>query len=133
MKTHMQDILALLGRLLVAAIFVYGGIAKSMAPAQFEQLMNAHHVSGHLLPLVIALELGGGIALVLGLLTRLVSVLLAAYSIAAIAIFLLPPANNMLLILVLAELGMIGGLVSYIAFGAGSLSVDRILFKKREA
>ncbi|MDE2272897.1 MAG: DoxX family protein [Gammaproteobacteria bacterium] len=133
MKTHVQDILALLGRLLVAAIFVYGGIAKSTASAQFEQLMNAHHVSGHLLPLVIALELGGGIALVLGLLTRLVSVLLAAYSIAAIAIFLLPPANNMMLILVLAELGMIGGLVSYIAYGAGCLSVDRILFKKREA
>lgn len=133
MKTHMQDILALLGRLLVALIFVYGGIAKSMTSAQFEQLMNAHHVSGHLLPLVIALELGGGIALVLGLLTRLVSVLLAAYSIAAIAIFLLPPANNMLLILVLAELGMIGGLVSYIAFGAGHLSVDRILFRKRGA
>lgn len=133
MKIGWHDILALLGRLLVAAIFVYGGIAKSMQYPQFVQLMNAHHVSGHLLPLVIALELGGGVALVLGLLTRLVSAVLAAYSIAAIAIFLLPPANNVMLILVLAELGMIGGLVSYIAFGAGRLSVDRILFKKHAA
>ena len=133
MKIGWHDVLALLGRLLVTAIFVYGGIAKSMQYPQFAQLMNAHHVSGHLLPLVIALELGGGVALVLGLLTRLVSAVLAAYSIAAIAIFLLPPANNVLLILVLAELGMIGGLVSYIAFGAGRLSVDRILFKKHAA
>ena len=133
MKNAWHNILAFLGRLLIAVIFIYGGIDKSLHFGLFAQLMNNHHVSGHLLPLVIALELGGGLALVLGVLTRLVSALLAAYSIAAIAIFLLPPANNMMLILVLAELGMIGGLVSYIAYGAGGFSVDRVLFKKTAA
>lgn len=133
MKTGLHDSLALLGRLLVAAIFIYGGIAKSLHFAQFVQLMNAHHVSGHLLPAVIALELAGGAALVLGLLTRLVSVLLAAYSIAAIALFLLPPPNEQILILVLAEVGMIGGLVSYVANGPGQFSLDNLWFKRRGA
>ncbi|MBU6422241.1 MAG: DoxX family membrane protein, partial [Gammaproteobacteria bacterium] len=119
MKTGLHDSLALLGRLLVAAIFIYGGIDKSLNFGLFGGLMSAHHVSGHLLPAVIALELGGGLALILGLLTRLVAAVLAVYSIAAIVLFLLPPANNVMLILVLAEIGMIGGLVSYLANGAG--------------
>lgn len=131
MKNGLHDSLALLGRLLVAAIFIYGGIAKSRHFAQFAQLMNAHHVSGHLLPAVIALELGGGVALVLGILTRPVAAVLAVYSIAAIVLFLLPPANTVLLILVLAELGMVGGLVSYVANGPGQYSLDRLWFKKR--
>lgn len=56
----------------------------------------------------------------IGLLTRLVSLLLAACSIAVIAIILLPPAYKVMLILVLAELGMI-------------VSVDRMFFRKSGA
>lgn len=133
MKTIWYDILALLGRLLIAVIFVYGGIEKIMGYAQTAQFMNAHHVSGYLLPAVIALELGGGLALAFGILMRLTAALLAAFSIASIAIFLLPPADHAMLLLVLAELAMIGGLVSYIAYGAGGLSLDRFWFKKRGA
>lgn len=130
MKTLWQDILALLGRVLVAVIFVYGGIDKSLHFPLFAQLMNNHHVSGNLLPAVIALELAGGLALVLGVLTRLAAAVLAAFSVAAILLFLVPPANSLLLTLILAELGLIGGLVSYIAYGAGRFSLDRIWFKK---
>lgn len=133
MKNAVNDSLALLGRLLVAAIFIYGGIAKSLHFGLFVGLMDAHHVSGHLLPAVIALELAGGLALVFGVLTRLASAALAIYSIAAIALFLLPPPNEQILILVLAEVGMIGGLVSYIANGPGQFSLDRFWFKTRGA
>ncbi|HVA54630.1 MAG TPA: DoxX family protein [Gammaproteobacteria bacterium] len=130
MKNSFYDTLAFVGRVLVAAIFIYGGISKITGYAQIAQFMNAHHISGHLLPLVIALELLGGLALVFGVLTRLVAAVLAAYSVAAIWIFLLPPANQTMLILVLAEIGMLGGLLSYVAAGAGRFSVDSIWFKK---
>lgn len=133
MKTGLHDSLALLGRLLVAVIFIYGGIDKSLHFGLFTGLMDAHHVSGHLLPLVIALELGGGLALILGLFTRLLAAVLAVYSILAIILFLLPPANNVMLILVLAEIGMIGGLVSYVANGPGRFSLDSLWFKRRGA
>ena len=130
MKNNFYDSMAFFGRVLVAAIFIYGGISKISGYDKIAQLMNAHHISGHLLPLVIALELLGGLALILGALTRLVAAALAIYSVAAISIFLLPPPNQTMLILVLAELGMLGGLLSYVAAGAGRFSVDRIWFKK---
>lgn len=130
MKNSCYDIQAFLGRVLIALIFLYGGSEKIAGYAQTAQLMNAHHVSGYLLPAVIALELGGGLALVFGVLTRLVAAALTLYSVAAIAIFLLPPANQTVLILVLAEVGMIGGLLSYVASGGGRYSLDHILFRK---
>ncbi|MDE2090308.1 MAG: DoxX family protein [Gammaproteobacteria bacterium] len=130
MKNGLYDSLAFVGRVLVAAIFIYGGISKITGYVQIAELMDAHHVSSHLLPLVIALEFLGGLALVFGVLTRLVAALLAVYSVAAIVIFLLPPANHLMLILVLAETGMLGGLLSYVATGAGRFSVDRIWFKR---
>jgi len=130
MKNNLYDSLALLGRVLIAIIFIYGGIGKITGYAQTAQLMQAHHLSGHLLPLVIALELLGGLALILGAFTRLVAATLAIYSVAAIWIFLLPPANQMMLITVLAEIGMVGGLLSYIASGPGRFSLDPIWLKK---
>ena len=129
MRNNFNDWLALIGRVLVALIFLFGGASKIKGYAQTAQLMNAHHVSGHLLPLVIALELGGGLALVSGFLTRLTAACLAVYSVAAILIFLLPPANQMMWILVLAELGMVGGLASYLRSGPGRFSLDHLLFK----
>ena len=130
MKNNLYDSLALLGRVLIAIIFIYGGIGKITGYAQTAQLMQAHHLSGYLLPAVIALELLGGLALVCGLLTRLVAAALSLYSIAAISIFLLPVPNKMMLITVLAETGMVGGLLSYVASGPGRFSLDHIWLKR---
>jgi len=130
MKNNAYDSLALLGRVLIAMIFIYGGIGKIIGYGQTVQLMQAHHLSGYLLPAVIALELLGGLALICGLLTRLVAAALSIFSIASISIFLLPPPNQMMIITVLAEIGLVGGLLSYVASGAGRFSLDHIWLKK---
>lgn len=130
MKSGFYDLVAALGRLLLAAIFVHAGIEKIGNYAQTAQLMSAHGVPGALLPAVIALELGGGVALALGLLTRLVAAALAVFSAAAICIFLLPPANQTMTIVAFAELAMIGGLCGYVANGAGRFGLDRVLFRQ---
>lgn len=129
MKPVIYDAVAALGRILLAAIFVYAGIEKIHGYAGTAHLMSAHGIPGALLPAVIALELGGGLALALGVLTRAVAAALAAFSVAAICIFLLPPANSLLAVLVFAEFAMVGGLCGYAANGAGRFAVDRLLFR----
>jgi len=129
MQSNFNDVLTALGRVLLAIIFIYAGASKIGSYAQTAGFMASHGISGVLLPAVIALELVGGFALAFGLLTRLVAAALALYSLAAIAIFLLPPANHMGVILALAELAFVGGLCDFAARGGGGLSVDRLLFK----
>jgi len=59
-------IITILGRALLAALFILAGIAKIIGPKPFRDHMAAYHVPQVLLPLVIALELGAGIALLVG-------------------------------------------------------------------
>src|SRR3546814_174818 len=77
----------LLGRILIAGLFVMAGWGKITGYAGTQQYMAAMGVPGGLLPLVIALELGGDIAIVLGLFTRPIALLLAGFSIAAAFLF----------------------------------------------
>src|SRR3546814_18598671 len=53
----------LVGRILIAALFVIAGWGKIGGYAGTQQYMESMGVPGALLPLVIALELGGGIAI----------------------------------------------------------------------
>jgi putative oxidoreductase len=59
-------IVTISGRILLAGLFILAGIAKISGPQPFLEHMAAHHVPSVLLPAVIALELGAGIALLLG-------------------------------------------------------------------
>jgi putative oxidoreductase len=80
-------------------------------------------VPGGLLRLVIVLELGGGLALLLGFQTRLVALLLAGFSIVAGLIFH-SGADQMQQIMLMKNFAMAGGLLAFTVFGAGRLSLD---------
>ena len=58
--TKLQPALALLARCLLAFIFLYEGIAKVENYGMIVDYMEAHGVSGRLLPLVILTEILGG-------------------------------------------------------------------------
>ena len=59
-------VVAIAGRILLAALFIVAGIAKIATPQPFLDHMAAHHIPGLLLPAVIALEIGAGLAVLLG-------------------------------------------------------------------
>jgi putative oxidoreductase len=59
-------IFTITGRSLLALLFMLAGIAKISGPQPFLDHMAEHHIPGVLLPLVILLELGAGMALLLG-------------------------------------------------------------------
>ncbi|MGO9039843.1 MAG: DoxX family protein [Steroidobacteraceae bacterium] len=114
----------LVGRVLIAAVFVLAGWGKISAYAGTQVYMQSAGVPGALLPLVILLELGGGIAIVIGFYTRTVALLLAGFSIIAGALFHGGSSDQMQQIMLLKDLGLAGGFLFLVANGAGRLSID---------
>ena len=83
----MVGIIQLLGRIMLALIFILAGIGKIIDPAGTSSYMESMGVNGMLLWPVVALEVLGGIALIVGYKTALVAFALALFSIAAAVIF----------------------------------------------
>lgn len=125
----MKDVALLVGRVLLALMFVIAGWSKIGGYAGTQGYMEAMGVPGALLPLVILLELGGGLAVVLGLFTRTLSVLLAGFCVVAAVIFHYQPADQMQMIMFMKNLSVAGGFLALAAAGAGAFSVDARLGK----
>lgn len=124
-RTKLNAGLFLGGRILMSAIFIVAGYGKIGAYAATQGYMESMGVPGGLLPLVIALELGGGLALLLGWQARISALLLAGFSIVSALIFHFNFADQMQSILFLKNLAMAGGLLFETAAGAGAFAVQR--------
>lgn len=74
-----NQILSLVGRIGLAFIFVMAGYSKIGGYEGTAGYMDSMGVPGALLPLVILLELGGGLAIIVGFLTKPVALALAAF------------------------------------------------------
>jgi len=120
----MEKSVTLLGRILLGHIFLIAGIGKISSYAGTMGYMESMGVPGVLLPAVILLELGGGLALILGFQTRVVAAALALFCAAAAAIFHNDFGNQMQMIMFMKNFAMAGGLLYVVAFGAGALSID---------
>lgn len=116
--------LTLMARVLMAWIFIGAGLSKLGAGyAGTQGYMASVGLPGELLPLVILLEIGGGIALVLGFQARLTALALALFSIVSAFMFH-AAADQMQQIMFMKNLAMAGGLLAFTVFGAGRLSLD---------
>ncbi|QMS76814.1 DoxX family protein [Aeromonas veronii] len=125
----MKDVALLAGRVLLALMFVMAGWSKIGGYAGTQGYMEAMGVPGFMLPLVILLELGGGLAVVLGLFTRSLSVLLAGFTLIAAFIFHYQPAEQMQMLMFMKNVSVAGGFLALAAAGAGAFSVDARLGK----
>ena len=128
----MERYAVLLSRILLAHIFVIAGIGKIGNYAGTQGYMESMGVSGSLLPLVILLELGGGLALILGWKTRWAALALGGFSILAGAIFHHNFADQMQMIMFMKDLAIAGGMLLLAVHGAGELSVDYKLSKRAD-
>jgi len=120
----MQQKLNLTGRLLLAQIFLLAGVSKIGGYAATAGYMEAMGVSPLLLPAVIALEIGGGLALVLGWQVRWAAAALAVFSVIAAALFHADLGDQMQMLLFTKNIALAGGLLVLAASGAGALSLD---------
>ena len=127
----MNTLLSLLGRVGLSLIFIISGWGKIAGYAATQQYMDSMGVPGALLPLVIALELGGSLAILTGTFTRWVAIALALFSIASAVVFHADFANQMQAINFWKNVSMAGGFLILAAHGAGNLSLDALWTKRR--
>ena len=133
MQTKLQDQTVLLGRILLAVMFVLSGLGKI---AGFDGTVG--YISSHGLPvpqlvavLTICIELGGGLLLVVGFVTRYAALGMAVFTLLAALIFhnfwAAPEAQHMAqFINFMKNLSITGGMLVLAAFGAGAYSVDAV-------
>nr|WP_132974322.1 DoxX family protein [Thiogranum longum] len=115
----------LTGRVLMSAIFIMAGLNKLGAGyAGTQGYMESMGVPGVLLPLVILLEVGGGLAILLGWQTRIAAFLLAGFSIISALVFHASFADQMQSILFMKNLAMAGGFLFLVAGDIHIWSID---------
>ncbi len=108
-------------RVLLAVLFVLAGYGKIAGYDGTMGYMASQGVPGMLLPLVIALELGGGLLLIAGFQTRWVALALAVFTVAASLIFHIGDGQ---MTMFLKNMAITGGLLLVYVHGAGPLSLD---------
>lgn len=120
----LNSLAAPLGRLLMALIFILGGVSKLGALAGTAAYMQSMGVPGVLALPAALFELGGGLAILVGWQTRIVALLLAGFSILTAAIFHSDFADQMMTIMFMKNLAMAGGFLTLYVHGAGAMSLD---------
>ncbi|WP_291015264.1 DoxX family protein [Hydrogenophaga sp.] len=127
----LQNPLVFLSRLLFAAVFLPAGISKI---GGFEG--TASYIASVGLPLpalgaaiAILVEVLGGLALIVGLGTRWVALVLALFTLVASVFFhnfWAMPADQQFMqqLMFMKNIGIVGGLLALTAFGAGAFSLD---------
>jgi putative oxidoreductase len=115
----------LAGRILLSVLFLLSGLGKVGAYAATAGYMSSVGVPSVLLPVVIATEVLGAIAIILGWQTRISAFLLAGYSLLAALVFHANFADQIEMIMFLKNVSIAGGLLLLVANGAGPLSLDR--------
>ena len=121
----------LLGRIGLAAIFLLAGLNKVGGYTGTQGYMESAGVSGSLLPAVIALEVLGAIALIIGFQTRMVALALAAFSVLSGLLFHFNLGDQLQFIMFFKNIALAGGFLVVAAHGAGALSVDALRANRR--
>ena len=119
-----KSIVIVIARFLSAQIFLLSGLSKLGDYAGTQTYMSTMGVPGMLLPVVIALEIGGGLALIAGVFTRWVALALAGFSIAGAILFHRDFADTTQLVMFMKNFAMAGGLLLLYVHGSGPFSVD---------
>jgi putative oxidoreductase len=132
--------LPLLGRILIAVIFVQAGISQLGAIDATSANMANHGIpyANVLVWGAIALGLVGGVMLIVGLLTRLVALALFFYTLTLAVLFhpywaFTGAAERTQHAFFFGHLAMMGGMLFIVAFGAGPLSLDALIFGRGKA
>lgn len=116
-------LISLIARVLLSAIFISAGYQKIGGYDGTMQYMESQGVPGILLPGVIALELIGGLAILLGLFSRWAALALAVFCVLSALLFHFNFADQMQAAAFMKNLAIAGGLLLLFANGPGAWAV----------
>lgn len=124
-QSTLEKLAELAGRVFLAAVFLISGLGKIGAYTGTAAYMASVGVPGALLPLVIASEVLGALAIIIGWKTRVAAFLLAGFTLLSALIFHSNFADQIQLIMFLKNIAIAGGFLLLVASGAGAFSLDR--------
>ncbi|MGM8886520.1 DoxX family protein [Psychrobacter sp. 1U2] len=119
-----QDISMLLGRVFLSLIFIVSGFNKITDYAGTQGYMESMGVPALMLPLVIILELFGGIAILIGFKTRIVAILFIGFNVISALLFHSDFGDQTQMTMFVKNIAIAGGFLMLFAHGAGAYSVD---------
>ncbi|MER8434303.1 DoxX family protein [Mesorhizobium caraganae] len=123
-KYHLKDITLLAARLLLSVLFLHEGLTLA---THFDAAAKAMAAQGIGLPLFIAtlaLQLGAGLSIASGLLTRLGAIGLGLFCLATATLFHTNLASQNELLHFEKDLAIAGGMFVLAIAGAGAFSLD---------
>ncbi len=131
MNTNVQNTAALVGRILLALIFIISGFGKITGYAGTAGYMASKGLPmvAVLLPLTILVELGGGLLIALGWKARWAAAVIFLFIIPVTLVFHNPVGLDAAqaqqqMINLLKNLSIMGGMLGLFAFGPGGFSLD---------
>ncbi len=114
----------LIARALLGLLFVVAGLGKLGDVSGFAGYMASGGVPAFLAWPVVLFEIIGGLALIVGVQTRIAAWALGAFCVVAGVLYHFEPANQMQMTQLLKNLGLAGGYLLLGMQGAGAWSVD---------
>ncbi|TJV73834.1 MAG: DoxX family protein [Mesorhizobium sp.] len=126
-KLRARDVVLLAGRLLLSLIFVHEGLQLATHFEGAQKAMATLGVGTPLLIATIALQLGAGLSVALGILARLGAIGLGLFCLMTASLFHTNFASQNELLHFEKDLAIAGGMFILALSGAGKLSMDRVL------
>ncbi|QGZ93733.1 DoxX family protein [Terricaulis silvestris] len=120
------DLLALIGRILMTSLILVSGTGKILAPAATVAYMDSLGIPAPAISIWIAaaIEVGGGLLLILGWQTRALAVLLSVFAVVTAYYYHRNISDPNQLFHFMKNMAVTGGFFQLMAFGAGRYSLD---------
>jgi putative oxidoreductase len=120
-----NSLMAPIGRIFIAGIFFMAGLNKISSYENTVGFMNSAGVPGDLLPIVIALEIFGGVTVIVGWKIRIFAFLLAGFCLLSAILFHADFSNQIQMGMFMKNIAIVGGFLVLVANGGGSYSLDK--------
>jgi putative oxidoreductase len=133
MMTNIQTFSAPLGRFFISIIFVMAGLNKISGYEGAAGYIDTMGVLSGLLPLVVVLEVIGGLAIITGWKTRPVAIVLAGLSILSALIFHADFTDQNMMIMFMRNIAIVGGLLFLVTHGPSACALGNLTINKRKA